>query len=387
MLSRDIRNGTTGTVGSLGQTPLPGGVVVDPNRFIISHRKFANSMLYADRNWIWINVYECLLDSDNKQKRESVSRRTFEEIPEKAKIQMARDRSAWDQEQTKAAPQSKVRTHYTYISLEIGRPSIKSSFPGNGGKYGRLAKCHHITLAYLPTTTMAEREQIRKALEDIIKDFFSTAKNSRPCELLSSRYFEVPVWAYREARSQSDQSWYGLYEGAGLHPNDLITGSFLGCHSKHLEYYIRKGVIKFCSDPQAIREYKESGCPLPVPEQLMRNVCDQYVSREQERVRDAAIIEMHGQAMGESDAYVEIKLENSVVSPYSEIFPLLYYLQQTLIFRFAAYYRHPIERVGLLGPASWHVTSQTRGICARRSGKDVPKSPDSLDIYLIPNSF
>ena len=72
--------------------------------------------------------------------------------------------------------------------------------------------------------------------------------------------------------------------------------------------------------------------------------------------------------MPKYDFGAEVQLVNGRVHPKCEVFTLLHYLHETLIYKHGVFYLEPRDELGVLDDRSWHATPQTEGLHARRQG-------------------
>ena len=193
----------------------------------------------------------------------------------------------------------------------------------------------------------------------------------RPLNLLTSRSY-LTKWP-----SPTESLIHNLLEGDYQRGKD----NFLDSSWEEIERHIENDRLTFVNDPEPIAKQKGPDGTGVVSRDLMMTVCKRYHDRDAKRLHQAHHIESKCRPSyaNESDT-LEIRLDKERVVE-SEVGSLLHYLRELLVYKFGVYHLKPRKELGLHNEASWHVTPQTKGLCARQRGMDTPENADYVECY------
>ena len=266
---------------------------------------------------------------------------------------------------------TKCVTHYTYVALRFKVASFRVVSGSQQDAKERRAVtsyAHHITLAYLPSMSERNRNEMRKSMNILLCDWPSIDAECRPMELLSSRGFEV---GGRKRDVVGDDS---VDESEKWPDTDVFTwyrSNFLCKSLEQVLSLVDNGRFRFINEPTMMTNKKKADGSDEVSLEFLREVCIKYHHRDHGRLQVARNIEAKSRPKRPVTGSVEIFLRATGVSECSEISPLLHYLREMLVFKFGVNHMEPCEDVRVCTKESWHVTPQTNGLFAKRQGKDV----------------
>ncbi|MDA8583421.1 hypothetical protein N9L68_04290 [bacterium] len=198
---------------------------------------------------------------------------------------------------------------YTYVALDIEDVAVKR----RSGEWLTAESKHHTTIAYLPGMSQRQRDELAQGLKDTMECWIDTRDAPRLRHICLLHFRKCVVYSNEQ--------------------------SYCKDRLRRLVTFARQCRLSWdCASSCSAR------CPTRV-----------WTSSTQ-RVVSAPI----GMAVGfDSDGRqppITMQVSEGGVSVNSEIFTLLYYLRERLIYRFGVF--HVEGRVGLHHQAIWHVTPQ-----------------------------
>ena len=155
---------------------------------LIHEDAFANLRLRIDLDQCWIGVSSGTKgDEMYEEERLAACRISSPGLRNKGE-------SVSDEAQLLLDEEGAPHEHYTYVALWFDQPSFSIMSRSASDPRSRIDVArwrHHITLAYLPTMTAAQRMDLEKKLNDVYNDWRDIEPNHGPIDLLTSRRFVV----------------------------------------------------------------------------------------------------------------------------------------------------------------------------------------------------
>ena len=246
--------------------------------------------------------------------------------------------------------------YYTYVALFYKVLMVRRIRRSTGEvTWKQTVQEHHSTLMYLPFQWPTWRDGAQLACNEWLSDWFDTPPAERPRKLLTSRKVHL-LCTYEELRHQPQvlRSRHEHWPGTELYDYGKEDLGFMEQYD--LDEHLKKGSLRPAKMPDEIaRDMEQTGSLLP-NKLLLDDFCIRIWRRDQLRLREARAMESLCTPRRAYAHKAEVYLSDCVVRPDCELFTLLHYLQQLMVFRFRAYHLLPRKDIGILTGGQWHIT-------------------------------
>ena len=225
---------------------------------------------------------------------------------------------------------------FIYISLEYGK--LYGPIEHQGRKMKVMTKEEqHSTVAYLPYTNDTFFTELVKEMPNILqawKQYESEWPERPTAESGNSGLMMLPM---RRAWINSSNE-----EEAIVHVGRLSEGE--------LERQIEAGTIYLCKASQT----RINGIP---NQDNWEDGVRKYWKRDRRRLDDMYAIERISRSkMAPRNEAVSVLLSNCSLCAQSQVYSLMHYLREYLIYAKQAYHLEPEDEVAVLSPNRWHVS-------------------------------